>query len=117
MNAGNNFEAGGRRLDANGYSFITTAGNLNWGVRIARFDYANSNLFLRSDAAAVSNTSFQTDGVSSDTDSLNIRTGGGAGAAPSNFLDGDEMLTAFVQDFLTDQEVDSLVESLTDSLL
>jgi hypothetical protein len=79
----NAFRAGGRRLDANSFAETTSAGSFsaNPSILVGLFDYANSDLFLRRNGAAVSsNTSFQTDGSTSNTASLAFAVGG-SGAA------------------------------------
>lgn len=107
------FRAGGRRLDANGNQTTTgIAGDLNWHIQIGRFDYTNSNLYHRIDASTESNTSFQTDGVTSDTDSMaNAVVVGGLGSTLLG--SGAQMsLAVFVRDLLTDSEDSSLATSL-----
>jgi len=70
--------AGGRRLDADGFAssgFVALSGT-GWGVHIGVFDYANSDCFQWTNGTADgSNTSFQTAGNTSNTDSLAVEIG------------------------------------------
>jgi peptidoglycan hydrolase-like protein with peptidoglycan-binding domain/lysophospholipase L1-like esterase len=107
--------AGGRRLDAD--SFVSTTGfseNVDWGVEVGRFDFANTDLFHRVNAGEQTNLSFSSGGVTSNTDSTSIRVGADPQATPTLFFDGEVMMTAFVRDKITDVEEDTLVTSLSD---
>jgi hypothetical protein len=82
----NSLSVGGRRLDANTFARADGTGTTNPRIASAVCDYANSDAFIYADGSlAGSNTSFQTTGNTSDTDSLAVSVGGGNGA---NLLDG-----------------------------
>ena len=76
-----NLSIGGRRLDADGFQYVTVPSVPTVPtVLSAHFDWASSDLFFRRDGAVVSSlTTFQTDGATSDTNSL-ASSLGGAGA-------------------------------------
>jgi hypothetical protein len=77
---------GGRRVDADSFNRVNGTGTTNPRIASAVFDYANSDAFIYAESSlAGSNTSFQTTGNTSDTDSLAVSVGGGNGA---NLLDG-----------------------------
>lgn len=71
--------AGGRRLDTDSFSGIVSTNNVSttaFEIQSAVYDYANTNLFLYFDGSQeASNTSWQTAGSTSDTDSSQIRVG------------------------------------------
>jgi hypothetical protein len=73
------YTIGGRRLDGDSGSFTDSAGALSTAtpqVITAQFKYASSDLIGRVDGVQViSNTSFQTDGVTTNLDSLAVRFG------------------------------------------
>lgn len=74
-NASNSFRAGGRRTDADSFDFVVSGGSATTGpvVLTGVYNYAASDLFLYvSGSLLASNTSFQTDGNTSDTDSDNV---------------------------------------------
>jgi len=105
-------QAVGRRLDADAFGATTgVVAHTSWATEIARFDYANADLFHQVDQLAESNTSFQTAGNTSNTASLAVRIG--ATGAPTQYFDGQMTLVAFVQDLLTTQEASDLVEDLS----
>jgi hypothetical protein len=85
------YAAGGRRLDANSFQ---TAGTSTYTqnrilIQTAVFDWANSDLFVFLDGTqAGSNTSFQTNGNTSDSDSLAVRVGL-SDPAFNQYLNGD----------------------------
>jgi hypothetical protein len=82
----NSLSGGGRRLDADSFARANGTGTTNPRIASAVIDYANSDAFVYADGSlAGSNTSFQTTGNTSDTDSLAVSVGGGVGA---NLLDG-----------------------------
>lgn len=108
------FQAGGKRLDADATQRTTgLTSDTNWHVFIARFDWANSDLYNRADSLTEVNSSFQTAGNTSDTDSLghgilNTATGG---SVPT--LNGGQLsLVVWVRDLLTSGEDSSLASSL-----
>jgi hypothetical protein len=77
-----NLGIGGRRLDADGFQYITVSSVPTVPtVLSAHFDWANSDLFLRREGVVVSSlTTFQTGGSTSDTNGLGSALGGaGAG--------------------------------------
>jgi len=77
------YYAGGRRLDADSFASALTASYTQNRtlLQTAVFDWANSDLFVFLDGTqSASNTSFQTDGSTSNTDSANVRVGGGSQA-------------------------------------
>lgn len=78
----------GRRLDADSVVFVSAPDFItNPSVFTAIADYANSDAFLYSGGSLLaSNTSFQTNGNTSDTDSLASAIGSNAGA--TNVWDG-----------------------------
>jgi hypothetical protein len=82
-NFGTQKTAGGRRLDAD--SFASTGDNLrttNPLVSSVVADYANADLFLyESGTLTASNTSFQTAGTTSDTDSTGVAIAGNLAGA------------------------------------
>jgi hypothetical protein len=82
-NFGTQKTAGGRRLDAD--SFASTGDNLrttNPLVSSVVADYANADLFLyESGTLTASNTSFQTAGTTSDTDSTGVSIAGNLAGA------------------------------------
>lgn len=78
--------AGGRRLDADSFARADGTGTTSPRIASAVFDYANSDAFIYAEGVLRgSNTSFQTAGNTSDTDSLAVSVGSGNGA---NFMDG-----------------------------
>jgi len=82
----NSLSVGGRRLDADSFARANGTGTTNPRIASAVCDYANSDAFIYADGSlAGSNTSFQTTGNTSDTDSLAVSVGGGNGP---NLLDG-----------------------------
>lgn len=102
------FRAGGRRLDAD--SFATTTGTAKdraWAVQIGRFDFTNSDLYHQCGPAAEVNSSFQTDGSTSDTASASAVLGAQPNAGGSYF-DGLVSAVVLLRDLLTDNEVLSL---------
>lgn len=66
---------GGRRLNSDGSQFVASAANVSAGheLQVGAFDWANSNLdqYINGSLDG-STTSFQTDGNTSDTDSVGI---------------------------------------------
>lgn len=72
----------GRRLDADGLVSLETSAGVftagQWGLRVARADYANSNAYIYYNGVQhAATTSFGTDGNTSDTDSAGVSLGGG----------------------------------------
>lgn len=85
--ATSSFRMIGRRLDSDSPVVLTPAATTNAGVFAGIFDYANSDGFFRINGSTVaSSTSFLTDGVTQDNDSLGVFIGGIAGATSG--LDG-----------------------------
>lgn len=85
------YGAGGRRLDTNSFQTANTGTYTQNRVLIetAIFDWANSDLFVFLDGTqSGSNTSFQTNGNTSDTDSLAVRVGL-ADPAFNQYMNGD----------------------------
>jgi hypothetical protein len=67
----------GRRLDSDSAAILTPAATTNAGVFAGIFDYENSDGFFRINGSTVaSSTSFQTNGVTQDNDSVGISIGG-----------------------------------------
>jgi hypothetical protein len=84
--------AGGRMLDANSFLGVSSSAGHPSGYHLttAVFDYANSDLFLFTDGAAVgSNTAFQTAGSTSNTASVAIRIGVGNLGVPAEYSNCD----------------------------
>jgi hypothetical protein len=82
--------AGGRRLDADALQRVDSIIDVNTTpfVQTAVLDYANSDIFqFINGSLQGSSTSFQTNGNTSDTDSINIHIGSHSGA--SNFANID----------------------------
>jgi hypothetical protein len=83
--------AGGRRLDADGFVGIASSNNVsttNFEIQSAVYDFINTDLYLYIDGAtAASNTSWLTTGNTSNTDSSGIFVGGNSGGA--NAFNGD----------------------------
>lgn len=77
--------AGGRRLDTDSFQSIT-GGNDSYTdgaawLHTSVVDYANSDAYLyKNGALLASSTSFQADGLTSDTDSASVVIGGGSAA-------------------------------------
>ena len=75
--ATSSFRLIGRRLDSDSPVILTPAATTNAGVFAGIFDYANSDGFFRINGSTVaSSTSFLTDGVTQDNDSLGVSIGG-----------------------------------------
>lgn len=104
------FRAGGRRLDGDTVANTTGhAGALTWVVQMAGFDWTNSDLYHRVDSSTETLTTFQTDGVTSDTDSTGILLG----RQPfSNNIDGKVTLWVFTRDLLSGTVASNLATSL-----
>jgi len=88
--ASSSWRAGGRRLDADGFGAATSAASWDTNVNVLTgvLDYGNSDAFLYENGTLLnSNTSFQTDGNTSDTDSDVVHIGATGGGLVS-FLDG-----------------------------
>lgn len=108
------FRAAGRRLDADSLQTTTgLTGDDNWHVQIARFDWANSDLHHRVDGNTESNTSFQTAGSTSDTDSaqtgeMNSSPGGGIPMTSG----GQHSAAIYIRDLLNGTEDSNLATSL-----
>ncbi|MGK0307664.1 MAG: hypothetical protein ACI8RP_000619, partial [Urechidicola sp.] len=69
-------QAGGRRIDGDGYQFINTtysAADVNLGV--AKFDFGNSDLFVGMNGTYTAKTDFHTAGSTSDTNSPFVSLG------------------------------------------
>lgn len=84
------WRAGGRRLDADAFGAVTSAGSwdINVNVLTGLLDYGNSDAFLYENGTLLnSNTSFQTNGNTSDTDSDFVQVGAN-GAGVVSLLDG-----------------------------
>jgi len=76
--ASNNWQVGGRRLDADTFQIINAATLTASEDYILRqtYDYANSDIFAHINGSpGASSTSFQTDGNSQDTDSAYVMLG------------------------------------------
>lgn len=85
-------EAGGRRLDANSYARALGSAAVDAACRIVCgvFDYANSDLYLYLDGVQDgSNTSFQTNGSTSDTATSVLGTFIGSSTPTANHFNGD----------------------------
>lgn len=105
------FRASGRRLDADSAAQTTgVAANTNWGVQIGGFDWANSDLYHRMEAASESLTTFQTNGLTEDTDSVAIYFG--SANTVSNYFDGKATLFVLTRDLLNSTTASNLVTSL-----
>jgi len=88
--AASSWRAGGRRLDADGFAGVTSAGSWDTNVNVLTgvLDYGNSDAFLYENGTLLnSNTSFQANGNTSDTDSDAVYIGATGGGLVS-FLDG-----------------------------
>jgi hypothetical protein len=84
------WRAGGRRLDADGFGAATVSGSWDTNVNVLTglLDYGNSDAFLYENGTLLnSNTSFQANGNTSDTDSDAVHIGA-SGGGTSSFLDG-----------------------------
>lgn len=85
------YSTGGRRLDANSFQSVTSAGGQSATrtlIQTAIFDYANAALTLFLDgASSASSTSFQTAGNTSNTNSTNVRVG--CSAVDTQFSEAD----------------------------
>lgn len=83
-------ELGGRRLDANSFASVAGASNVStsaFSVFTGILDYTNSDAFIYlGQSLDGSNTSFQTDGSTSNTDSLGSRLG--VNLSSRDFFDG-----------------------------
>lgn len=82
---------GGRRLDADSFANTGTSGHaLNTGdVWAGRINYQATSAALYKNGTQISvNSSFQTAGNSSDTDSTRIRVGANSSASAANFFAG-----------------------------
>jgi hypothetical protein len=83
-----NYNTGGRRLDANSFQSVSSAGGTSTTrilIQTGVFDYANAVLTLFLDgSSAASSSSFQTSGNTSATNSFIVRLGGAA-----NDFEGD----------------------------
>lgn len=105
------FRAQGRRLDGDSNAQTTgVAANTNWGVQIGGFDWTNSDLYHVREAASESLTTFQTNGSTSDTNSLGIFLGSSNTA--SNFFNGKATLFVLTRDLLSGTAASNLVTSL-----
>lgn len=82
----------GRRLDADSAQVVSaTPGFISNTPQVSTglFNYATSDLYIRTNGAVVaSNTSFQTDGNTSDTDSLAVAVGALSAGGANSSLDG-----------------------------
>jgi hypothetical protein len=88
--AASSWRAGGRRLDADGFNASTSASSWDTNVNVLTgvLDYGNSDSFLYENGTLLnSNTSFQTNGTTSDTNSDAVHIGATGGGLVS-FLDG-----------------------------
>lgn len=105
-------KAYGRRLDTD--SFLATAGftfNADWGVEIARFDYANAKLYHHLDAQSEVRDPFQTAGATSNTAST-IVTFGALDNAAFSPMKGEMTFLGLFRDLLTDDETNALITEL-----
>ena len=87
--ASSSWRVGGRRLDSDSFGSVTLNASVdtNSNVLTGVLDCANSDAFLYENGSLLgSNTSFQTDGNTSDTDSGAVSIGAAAGG--SAFLNG-----------------------------
>jgi len=110
LNQSPNFNANGRRLDADGSQNTTGyAVNTNWGVAIARADWGNARLHHRVESQSETRNPFQTAGVTANTDSLHVTVGSANGSGNFN---GSMSLAALVRDLITDQEDADLITQL-----
>lgn len=88
QHATSSFITGGRRLEADAFASVGFTANTNASVLAGVLDYANSDAFIyESGTLRNSTTSFQTDGNSSDSDSLAARIGANS-ASPLSYLNG-----------------------------
>lgn len=81
---------GGRRLDADTFSFSTGSATMDtaYGITTAVYNWTNSDTFTYDDKASdLTNTSFQTSGSTSNTAAHSATIGASAGGA--SFFDGD----------------------------
>jgi hypothetical protein len=109
--AGGGFRAAGRRLDSDSQSqTVGLTGNTNWVVQVAGFDWAHSDLHHRVDEASETNTNFQTDGFTSDTDSNPEVTLGAQYF--TNFFDGKATLFVVTRDLIIGTDAAALAASL-----
>lgn len=87
--ASNKFQVGGRRLDTNSFQNVlsTTTATTNFYIQTGLIDYSNSDasVFINGKLENT-NTSFQTNGLTSDTNSLQIILGNVGG---SEWFKGD----------------------------
>jgi hypothetical protein len=105
------FQANGRRLDSDGSDGTTgISEDTAWAVHIGRFDWANADCYQALDGVSESDTSFQTAGSTSDTDSQTVIIG--SGGDNTRFFDGELTLAVLVRDLLTDEETTTLLTSL-----
>ena len=84
--------AGGRRLDADGFAGIQSTNNVStsaFQIQSALYDYTNTDLYLYVNGSQeASNTSWQTTGSTSNTDSAQINVGANL-IATASFFNGD----------------------------
>lgn len=80
--SGNKNSMAGRRLDSNSERLIhsTDDGSSDWEIHIGAYDWANSNAYLYINGVLQgSDTNFQTDGNTSNTDAARISIGSSSG--------------------------------------
>lgn len=81
------FTMGGRRLDADSFQAVaSTVFNANYNIQTAHWDYVNSDAYLYLNGAQIAtSTAFQTDGNTSNTNSLEGYVGRTGGPTPLSF--------------------------------
>jgi hypothetical protein len=87
--------AAGRRLDANALQRVDSTANASTApfIHSAVFDYANSDLYQYVNGSLDgSTTSFQSDGNTSDTDSVSVRVGSHTGTGNFTNIDMAEII-------------------------
>lgn len=113
----NRIRAGGRRLDAD--SFVATESDTDHGTNTrlwsVRSLWQDSDLFVYQDGALVaSETSFQTEGNTSDTASVTFRIGGRTGDVNDQKWNGKVCEVLVYTSELTEQEIDRVEEYLAE---
>ncbi len=96
--------AGGRRLDVDGFDYVTNGVDLgtDWLVIVAVFDYASAKLKLTVNGEVYTNNSFQTAGYSQNSNSNSTGIGHrGDGDSPSN---GDYAETLLFNSAVSDDD-------------
>ncbi|MES2623023.1 MAG: exo-alpha-sialidase [Patescibacteria group bacterium] len=104
--------ASGRRTDAdsiqrsNGFSI-----NTNWATEIGRWDWSTANLYHQRDGESEIKSSFQTAGNSQNSTSTIVTVGA---ASTNSYFSGQISMIGWVRAKLTDTEVNTMVNSLSE---